>query len=511
MMPKVSNVSDQMGHPLDHRHVTKRAHWQPRTNVADANRGPHVQSRTHARNANRENFNHKSLRLCTYNPQSISDLQQEDFETMLVELENVKWDVVGLSATQIKENSIEVLPSGHKLYNSGNGLTRTNGVGFLVHKALVPFIYDYKDISDRLAVLILQGKENKIVLIQVYFPTSTYPDEDVERLYDQVQNVIDGTSKRDFLFVMGDFNARVGGFHSIYPKCVGKFTHGTGNERGERLASFCTANNLSITNTFFQKRRIHSWNHPNGKGKGQIDFILSPTKFCLNVTNASVLNTPTISDHKMVRVEVKLKYFWQKPKSTFKKHNLSALTDPTVVSSFELELKNRFQPLLEEPLPSVEDFSNTVNTCIIETADKIIPSVKQPPPTWMSKGTIQAINNKKDVRRKHGDRSIQYRVAKTETKKLVRSDKINHLNDALDEISNLPPDKQFFLAMKKLKAKKRNISWGVKDKNGKILTSRDEILERWATFYEELYDDPNTCDPLPPDNENPIPLYRNLK
>ena len=59
--------------------------------------------------------------------------------------------------------------------------------------------------------------------------------------------------------------------------------------------------------------------------------------------------------------------------------------------------------------------------------------------------------------------------------------------------------------MKKLKTKRRNISWGVKDKNGKVLTSKDEILERWATFYEELYDDPNTCEPLPPDKDNPIP------
>ena len=107
--------------------------------------------------------------------------------------------------------------------------------------------------------------------------------------------------------------------------------------------------------------------------------------------------------------------------------------------------------------------------------------------------------------KKHGDRSIQYRVAKAETKKLVKLDKFNHLNDALDEISNLPPDKQFFLAMKKLKAKRRNISWGVKDKNGKVLTSKEEILERWATFYEELYDDPNTSEPLLPDVENPIP------
>ena len=45
--------------------------------------------------------------------------------------------------------------------------------------------------------------------------------------------------------------------------------------------------------------------------------------------------------------------------------------------------------------------------------------------------------------------------------------------------------------MKKLKTRKRNISCGIKDEDEKILTSREEILERWAKFYEELYDDPN--------------------
>ena len=119
-MNKVQNNSQfQMGQPLDHRHAIKRAHWQPRTNVADANRGQHVQSRTHVWNANRERIQSKQLRLCTYNPQSISDLNN-DLDVMLVELENMKWDVVGLSATQIKDSSEEILPSGHLLFNSGN-------------------------------------------------------------------------------------------------------------------------------------------------------------------------------------------------------------------------------------------------------------------------------------------------------------------------------------------------------------------------------------------------------
>ena len=203
----------------------------------------------------------------------------------------MKWDVVGISASQIKESSEEILPSGHYFYNSGNGETRSNGTGFLVHKSISSSIIEYLPISDRLAMLKLQGKENKIVLIQVYFPTLSYPDDEVEKLYSQVQLLLDKIPSRDFVFIMGDFNARVGGLHTTYPNHVGKHTIGSSNERGERLASFCSANNLYITNTFFKKRRIHTWNHPNGKSKGQIDFIISRSKFCQNVTDASVLNT----------------------------------------------------------------------------------------------------------------------------------------------------------------------------------------------------------------------------
>ena len=493
-----------MGQPLDHRHAIKRAHWQPRTNVAGATRGPHAQSRTHVWNANREKVQSKQLRICTYNPQSISDLNF-DLEVMLVELERMKWDVIGLSASQIKESSVEILSSGHYLLNSGNGESRSNGTGFLVNKNVSPFICDFKDISDRLALLALQGKDNKIFFIQVYFPTLSHPDEEVDELYDQVQKLIDAIPSRHTLFIMGDFNARVGGLNTSYPSSIGKHTIGSSNKRGERLASFCSANNLYVTNTFFKKRRIHTWNHPNGKSKGQIDFILSRTRFSQNVTNASVLNTPSISDHRLVRAEIKLDYIWRKPKPLSRKYNVSALNTIDTASAFQLELSNRFSPLLDALPSDVEEFSDVVNQNILETADKIIPQQKSTAPHWMQKDTIKAIHNKKDIRKSHGDSSIHYKVAKAEAKKLVKRDKLNKLNDDLDVISNLPPDKQFFLAMKKLKANKRNISWGIKDKNGKILTSREEILERWAVFYEELYEDPNTCAPLPADNELSIP------
>jgi len=246
-----------------------------------------------------------------------------------------------------------------------------------------PYISDYQGISDRLAMLSLQRNNNKIVFIQVYFPTTSYPDEDVEKLYDQIQKLIDNIPQRDFLFVMGDFNARVGGLHPTYPKCVGKYTIGSNSKRGEQLASFCSANNFYITNTFFPKRKLHTWNHPNSNSKGQIDFILSRNRFCQNVTNASVLSTPSISDHLFLCVIVEMDYIWRKPKPLVKKYNVLALKNIETCASFQLELSNRFLPLINAHPIEVDEFSEAINREIIETADKITPPVKSPTPQWM--------------------------------------------------------------------------------------------------------------------------------
>ena len=82
---------------------------------------------------------------------------------------------------------------------------------------------------------------------------------------------------------------------------------------------------------------------------------------------------------------------------------------------------------------------------------------------------------------------------------------MNNLNDDLDQFSNLSSDKQFFIAVKKLKTNRKHISWAIKDKNGKLLTSKDEVLDRWAEFYEDLYADDTPCEPLNVSDELSIP------
>ena len=108
----------------------------------------------------------------------------------------------------------------------------------------------------------------------------------------------------------------------------------------------------------------------------------------------------------------------------------------------------------------VESLNNTITNALIETAQETIPAQKNKTPNWLTETTKQAITNKHKIRKQHGASSPQYRVAKTEIKKLVKKDKLKTIEEECDKLSNIPPDKQFFAAVKKLKRKKKTLGMG---------------------------------------------------
>ena len=93
-----------------------------------------------------------------------------------------------------------------------------------------------------------QGKPFNITVIQVYGPTSKA--EEAERFYEDVQDLLELTPKKDVLFIIGDWNANVGSLET--PGVTVKFGLGIRNEAGQRLIEFCQENALVITNTLFQ-------------------------------------------------------------------------------------------------------------------------------------------------------------------------------------------------------------------------------------------------------------------
>ena len=95
-----------------------------------------------------------------------------------------------------------------------------------------------------------------------------------EQFYDDLQNLLELTPKRDVVFIIGDGNAKVAS--KKIPEVIGKFSLGVQNEAGQRLIKFCQENAPVIANTLFQqhKRKLYTWTSPDGQYQNQIDFIL---------------------------------------------------------------------------------------------------------------------------------------------------------------------------------------------------------------------------------------------
>ena len=110
-----------------------------------------------------------------------------------------------------------------------------------------------------------QGKPFNITVIQVYAPTSNADEPEVERFYEDIRDLLELTPKKDVLFIIGDWNAKVGS--QEIPGVTGKFGLGVQNEARQRLTEVCQENALVIANTRYQqyKRRLYTCTLPGGQ------------------------------------------------------------------------------------------------------------------------------------------------------------------------------------------------------------------------------------------------------
>ena len=94
-----------------------------------------------------------------------------------------------------------------------------------------------------------QGKPFNITVIQVYAPTSNAEEAEVEWFYEDLQDLLELTPTKDVLFIIGDWNAKVGSQET--PGVTGKFGFEVQNKAGQKLIEFCQENALIIANTLF--------------------------------------------------------------------------------------------------------------------------------------------------------------------------------------------------------------------------------------------------------------------
>ena len=116
------------------------------------------------------------------------------------------------------------------------------------------------------------------------------------------------TPKKDVLFIIGDWNAKVGSQET--PVVAGKFGLGVQNKAGQRLTEFCQENALVTANTLFQqhKRRLYTWTSPDGQCRNHIDYILCSQIWRSSIQSAKTrLGSDCGSDHKLLICKFRLK------------------------------------------------------------------------------------------------------------------------------------------------------------------------------------------------------------
>ena len=153
-----------------------------------------------------------------------------------------------------------------------------------------------------------QGKAFNSTVIQAYAPTSNTQEAGVEQFYEDLQDLLELTPKKDVLFTIGDRNAKVGSQET--PGGTGKFGLGVWNEAGQRLIHFCQENALVIANTLFQqhKRRLYTWASPDGQHQNQTDYVLCSQRWKSSIHSAKTRpGADCGSDHELLIAKFRLK------------------------------------------------------------------------------------------------------------------------------------------------------------------------------------------------------------
>ena len=186
-----------------------------------------------------------------------------------------------------------------------------------------------------------QGKPFNIMVIQAYTPTSNTEEAEVEWFYEDLQDLLELTPKKDVLFIIGDWNAKVGSQET--PGVTGKFGLEVQNEAGQRLIEFCQENALVIANTLFQqhKRRLYTWTSSDIQHRNQIDYILCSKRWRSSIQSAKTrLGADCCSDRELFIANFRLKL-----KKVGKTTRPFRYDRNQIPYDYTVEVRNRFKGL----------------------------------------------------------------------------------------------------------------------------------------------------------------------
>ena len=195
---------------------------------------------------------------------NVRSMNQSKLEVVKQEMARVNVDILGISELKWTRMG-EFNSDDHYIYCCGQESLRRNGVAIMVNRRVRYAVLGCNLKNDRMISVPFQDKAFNITVIQACVLASIAEEAEVEQFYEDLQELLELTPKKDVLFIIGDWNAKVGS--QEIPGVTGKFGLGVWNEAGQRLKEFCQENTLLIANILYQqhKRRLYTWTLPGGQ------------------------------------------------------------------------------------------------------------------------------------------------------------------------------------------------------------------------------------------------------
>ncbi|KAI8505331.1 hypothetical protein Bbelb_174400 [Branchiostoma belcheri] len=378
---------------------------------------------------------------------------------------------------------------------------REHGVGFAIRNTLLHMIEPPSGGTERIITIRLSTHEGPVNLLSVYAPTLQATSEVKDLFYEQLDSVLKAIPTSEHIFMLGDFNARVGADHESWYDVLGHHGIGKMNENGQRLLELCCYHKLSVTNTYFPNKAVHktSWRHPRSRHWHQLDLVITRHSSLNSVCNTRAYHsTDCDSDHSLIISTIKLrpKKLHHMKKKGQPRINISKTTLPDKNQKFleqlEGSLKNTDQIQCAEQM--WESLCNTIHS----TAVKIYGKKECNNTDWFEAhiSVLEPIIEKKRVallsyKQNPSSQNLQaLKAARHEAQQTSRRCANNYwvqLSERIQVASDIGNIRKMYEGIKQATGKTIKKCAPLKAKTGETIIDKEKQMSRWVEHYLELY------------------------
>ncbi len=405
-------------------------------------------------------------------------------------MERAKIDILGISEIRRLGENIIKTKNGNIFYYKGETKGQ-KGVGFLISGSLERNIQEIKGYTERLATLEIKITPTRTLkVIQVYLPTITAKEEEIDQVYEQIQTVLNRNppNYKQQIIIQGDFNSQIGERNSEEEGMMGKYSYGKRNGRGWRLIRFCLENKLKIMNTMYKKRMSDRWTWiaPNMESKTQIDYIIIPQEAKM-ITNCGTLQKfEFYSDHRPVSATLKIKKLKIRPR---KEWNQSTRIGENIKEE-KKEYRQKLESELDIPTETLklktlqEKYELLINKIKIVT--KNLKRKRKEKNTGLSETTHQLIKKREQLKRKR--KTKENKIELNLICKAVRNNIKEDLSKKyLERIKEIMTGNRSIKQIKKEFAIGKQWCVGLENMEKELKENRNEISKIAAGYYQNLY------------------------